>query len=191
VQFIFNADYETTNMVCSLMCAKAKMTNDIIISYGDIIYEASVLRKLMISPFPMSVVIDDGWYDYWNTRSENPLSDAETLKLDQEGNIVEIGQKPKSLAEIESQYIGLMRFRGEGLAAMVQLAEEAERRSTAGEPLWRTERNYQKMYMTDLLQGLADTGKKLQTVRINRGWFEIDNPEDLRVAEQGLRQAGS
>jgi NDP-sugar pyrophosphorylase family protein len=83
-----------------------------------------------------------------------------------------------------------MRFRSEGLADMISLAEEAKRRSSAGEPLWRTERNYRNMYMTDLLQGLADTGKKLQAVRINRGWFEVDNPNDLRIAEQGLGGAG-
>jgi choline kinase len=191
VQFVFNADYETTNMVYSLMCAKEEMEKDIIVSYGDIIYEETVLKKLMTAPFPMSVVIDDRWLDYWNARNENPLSDAETLRLDREGNIIEIGQKPNSIAEIESQYIGLMRFRSEGLTAMLRLAEEAQRRSAAGEALWRTERNYQKMYMTDLLQGLADTGEKLRAVRINRGWFEIDNPDDLRIAEKNLCQAGS
>jgi choline kinase len=188
VKFIFNEDYETTNMVYSLMCAETEMKDDVIISYGDIIYDEAVLKKLIDSYSPISIVVDDGWYDYWNIRSDDPLSDAETLKLDQNWNIVEIGQKPKSIADIESQYIGLMRFRGEGLAAMIRLAGEAKRRSSVGEPLWRTGRNYQNMYMTDLLQGLADTGEKLQAVRINRGWFEVDNPNDLRIAEQGLAE---
>jgi choline kinase len=191
VKFIFNADYETTNMVYSLMCAEVEMKDDIIISYGDIIYEESILKKLMDAHSPISVVVDDDWYDYWSIRGEDPLSDAETLKLDQNCNIVEIGQKPKSVAEIESQYIGLMRFRNEGLTDMINLVEEAKRRSSTGESLWRTERNYRNMYMTDLLQGLADTKKKLQAVRINRGWFEIDNLNDLRIAKQGLGIAGS
>jgi choline kinase len=186
VQFVFNESYETTNMVCSLMCAEAEMKEDIVISYGDIIYEEEVLQKILNAPFPISVAVDDDWYGYWSARGENPLLDAETLKLDPEGNIIEIGQKPSSVAEIESQYIGLMRFRGEGLAAMIRLANEAKRRSSAGEALWRTERTYPKMYMTDLLQGLADTGEKLRAVRISRGWFEIDNLNDLRIAEQAL-----
>ena len=40
--------------------------------------------------------------------------------------------------------------------------------------------------MTDLLQGLIDEGNRLRAVHIDRGWFEVDNPEDLKVAEKYL-----
>ena len=79
-----------------------------------------------------------------------------------------------------------MRFKGEGLKKMLLLSEEAERRSIKGEALWRTSRNYAKMYMTDLLQGLIDEGNKLRAVHIQRGWFEIDDCEDLKVVESKL-----
>ena len=42
------------------------------------------------------------------------------------------------------------------------------------------------MYMTDLLQGLIDEGSKLKAVHINRGWFEVDNREDLGVVESQI-----
>jgi choline kinase len=186
VSFCFNKEYETTNMVYSLMCARDEMRDDIIISYGDIIYKDAVLRKALDASYPAAVVVDDDWYEYWNERSDDPLSDAETLKIDAEGNLSEIGQKTKSLSEIESQYIGLMRFQQSGLASLLALADEAERRSAANIPLWRTTRDYRKMYMTDLLQGLIDTGVTLHALRIKRGWFEIDNYDDLLVAEKGV-----
>ena len=66
------------------------------------------------------------------------------------------------------------------------MCEEAKQRSDRGERLWRTERTYEKMYMTDLLQGLIDEGNRLRAVHIDRGWFEVDNPEDLKVAEKYL-----
>ena len=84
---------------------------------------------------------------------------------------------------MQSQYIGLLRFKDKGLRAMLSLSEEAQRRSDNGEPLWRTTRNYAKMYMTDLLQGLIDEGNKLRAVHIQRGWFEIDDCDDLKVVE--------
>ena len=76
-----------------------------------------------------------------------------------------------------------MRFKGEGLKKMLNLSAEAERRSVNGEALWRTTRNYEKMYMTDLLQGLIDEDNKLRAVHIQRGWFEIDDCADLKVVE--------
>ena len=130
--------------------------------------------------------MDDGWQEYWSKRCENPLDDAETLVFDTDDYLTEIGQKTTDLAKVQSQYIGLMRFRKFGLKAMLGLSTEAKRRSEKGEPLWRTDRTYAKMYMTDLLQGLIDEGHKLKAVHIQRGWYEIDACEDLKVVEAEL-----
>lgn len=191
LRFIVNEQYDSTNMVCSLMCARSlmKTEEDIIISYGDIIYGEDVFQKILAAEDDMSVIVDDGWYEYWSERCENPLDDAETLMFDAENFLTEIGQKTTELAKVQSQYIGLMRFRGEGLKKMLDLSAEAKRRSESGEGLWRTTRNYTKMYMTDLLQGLIDEGNKLRAVHIQRGWFEIDDCEDLKVVEVKLNQS--
>lgn len=187
IKFIYNKNYENTNMVYSFMCAENELKDDIIVSYGDIIYEEKVLKKLLEAKNSISIVLDDGWYNYWSQRSEDPLNDAETLKLDYEDCIVEIGQKTSKIEDIQSQYIGLMRFKDDGIKSVVELCEEAKRRSHEGERLWRTDRRYDKMYMTDMLQGLIDESKKLYSIRINRGWFEIDNADDLAVAELECR----
>lgn len=115
IQFIVNEQYDLTNMVCSLMCAKELMESedDIIISYGDIIYGEPVFRKVLAAEDDMSVVVDDGWYEYWAERCENPLDDAETLMFDENDYLTEIGQKTSELTKVQSQYIGLMRFKGE------------------------------------------------------------------------------
>lgn len=188
LHFIVNEAFETTNMVCSLMCARSLMEKeeDIIISYGDIIYGESVFQNILKVQDDMSVIVDDGWLEYWSKRCENPLDDAETLMFDQDDYLTEIGQKTTELAKVQSQYIGLMRFKGSGLKALLDLSTEAERRSEKGEVLWRTDRTYAKMYMTDLLQGLIDEGHKLRAVHIQRGWYEIDDCEDLKVVEAEL-----
>ncbi len=189
VDVVINQNYEITNMVCSLMCARNLMEieDDIIISYGDIIYDEQVFRKILESEDDMSVVVDDGWYEYWSERCEDPLDDAETLLFDESDYLTEIGQKTNDLSKVQSQYIGLMRFKGDGLRQMLALSAEAKRRSDNGEMLWRTTRNYAKMYMTDLLQGLIDEGSKLRAVHIQRGWFEIDDRDDLKVVESKLK----
>lgn len=189
IHVIVNEAYETTNMVCSLMCAEKlmKAEEDIIVSYGDIIYGREVFEKILQAKDPMSVIVDDGWYEYWSERCENPLDDAETLIYDSDHYLTEIGQKTTELEKVQSQYIGLMRFQGDGLKAVLGLSAEAKRRSEQGQSLWRTDRNYAKMYMTDLLQGLIDEGYKLRAVHIQRGWFEIDDRDDLKVVEARLR----
>ena len=186
VNFIYNPHYESTNMVCSLMCAKGVLESDdeIIVSYGDIIYEESILKKVMEASCEISVAADDGWYEYWKKRCDNPLDDAETFLFDAEDNLLEIGRKTTELSDIQSQYIGLMKYSGNGIRKVIGLCERAKEKSSNGEPLWRTERTYQKMYMTDMLQGLVDEGNQIKVVHINRGWYEVDGLEDLQVVEK-------
>lgn len=186
VHVIVNDDYESTNMVCSLMCARKLMDDedDIIISYGDIVYSDNVFGKILSAEDEISVIVDDGWYQYWEKRNANPLDDAETLMYDENHFLTEIGQKTNDISKILSQYIGLMRFRGQGLKDMLALCEEARQRSDKGLALWGSTRNYSKIYMTDMLQGLIDEGKHLRAVHINRGWFEVDSVADLRIVEE-------
>ncbi len=186
ITIIFNKDFETTNMVCSLMCARDVMKEDILISYGDIIYNKDVLNTILSSDEPAGVIVDDGWESYWRKRNDNPLDDAETLMFDEEDNLTEIGQKTTDINKVMSQYIGLMRFKGVGLQEMLATADEAKKRSDEGISLWRTDRKYNKMYMTDLLQGMIDEGYKLKAMHINRGWFEVDDVSDLKLAESEL-----
>ncbi len=190
LHFVSNKEYESTNMVYSLMCAREFMEGqeDILISYGDIIYKEDVLRKIINAQSESSVIVDDGWYSYWSERCENPLDDAETLMFDEHDILTEIGQKTTDLNRVQAQYIGLMRFRAAGLRAMLGLAKMAEDRSSNGVALWRTSRTYQKMYMTDLLQGMIDEGYQLKAVHINRGWFEVDDCDDLKVVEARLQE---
>lgn len=188
VRLIVNREYETTNMVCSLMCAKEILegTEDVLVSYGDIIYEQSVLQKILGSSEEISVVVDDGWYEYWSARCENPLDDAETLIYDEGDYLLEIGQKTEDIRRVQAQYIGLMRFNGNGLKNVLNICNVARRRTECGEKLWRTNRDYYGMYMTDLLQGMIDEGYRLKAVHIGRGWYEIDDMDDLRLVESQL-----
>lgn len=188
IRIIVNREYETTNMVCSLMCAEEILegAEDVLVSYGDIIYGKPVLQKILDSCEEMSVVVDDGWHGYWSERCENPLDDAETLMYDGNDYLTEIGQKTTDINKVQSQYIGLMRFRGKGLETVLGTCREAGRRTGCGEKLWRTDRNYSGMYMTDLLQGMIDEGYQLKALHIQRGWYEVDDLDDLRLAESKI-----
>ena len=188
VHFIVNMEYETTNMVYSLMCARniLEKEGDILVSYGDIIYGVPVLEKVMESSNGASVVVDDGWYRHWSARCTDPLDDAETLVLDKEGYLAEIGQKTTDISKIQSQYIGLMSFKEKGLVSLLETSREALERTKFGRKLWRTDRDYYKMYMTDLLQGMVDEGCKIKALHIQRGWYEVDCLDDLKLAEKGM-----
>lgn len=172
---VHNPDWASTNMVESLFCAVGDFGNDIIVSYGDIVYEPRVLSALLSAPHDISVVVDRQWRLYWETRFENPLSDAESLRIDDEGCITDIGNEVADINNIQAQYIGLLRFRSTGIAAMGAARENLDRLTRP----WMSHRSPANAFMTDLLTEIILNGDKVHAVPVDGGWLEIDTVEDF------------
>ena len=115
VKYYFNKKYDSTNMIETLFCAEEEFDEPMIISYGDIIYEKEIIKKLRDNDENISVIIDRDWEKLWKVRFENPLDDAETLQIDNNGNISDIGQKTNDIKEIKGQFIGLIKIQGKGV----------------------------------------------------------------------------
>ena len=104
----------------TILCGRGTRRS-VIVSYGDIVYSSEVLQELLKSNSDIAVTIDTDWESYWSKRNEDPLDDAETLKLRADGTISEIGRTPKSIDEIEGQYMGLMKFSPRGIEQVKQV----------------------------------------------------------------------
>ena len=173
-----NKKFETTNMVESLFCASQELSEQTIVSYGDIIFEKKVLDKLIQSKADFSVIVDKNWKRYWEIRFDNPLNDAESLKIDTDDNITSIGQKTQKIDEIEGQYIGLMKFQNAGLEKIKKFYEKIKSQSTNNSNPLNPLISFQQSFMTDFLQGLINDGCKLKAVEIENGWLELDTIND-------------
>lgn len=175
-----NKNYKETNMVHTLFTAwsHVKTGLDLVISYGDIVYEKSVLLALKESDAPVSVVIDQNWLPYWKARMDNPLKDAETLKLNDAGQIMEIGRQPNSYEDIQGQYTGLIKIRSDHVKKFGDYWMSMDR-----EKIYDGQ-NFQNMYMTSFIQAIINDQWDVRAVQIENGWAEIDNEDDLKVATQ-------
>lgn len=184
IELRLNPRYFETNMVWTLFCAEDELEGDMLLCYGDIVYSREVLHAVLNSKADIAVAIDLEWESYWRARNEDPLSDAETLRLADDGQILEIGQKPESIEEIEGQYMGLMKFSANGVELLKKSFCDAK---AAGSLRGKT---LEKAYMTDLLQGMIDAGIRLDAVLVHAGWVEVDTVGDLQSAVTRSRLSG-
>jgi len=174
VELKLNPRYYETNMVWTLFSVEEELDGDVIVSYGDIVYSREILQALLESTADIAVIIDKEWEGYWRARNEDPLDDAETLKLRADGTIREIGQSPQALDEIEGQYIGLMKFSAQGVSQMKETFYAAvESGELLGKPI-------ENSYMTDLLQALINSDKLVTSIPVYGDWVEIDTVSDLK-----------
>jgi L-glutamine-phosphate cytidylyltransferase len=168
-----NPRYDETNMVWTLFCAENELDGDVIVTYGDIVYSADALKSLLADESDIALTIDLDWEAYWRARLEDPLSDAETLKLSADGHILELGKKPTSMDEIEGQYMGLTKFSAKGVEQLQKVFKQSlKKKSIQG-------KHPENAYMTDLIQEMIDAGHIVQSVPVHGGWVEVDTVEDL------------
>jgi len=168
-----NTRFSETNMVWTLFSAEEELEGNVIVSYGDIVYSQEVLHKLISSKEDIAVVIDKDWESYWRARNEDPLDDAETLRVDQDGRIYDIGNRPSAIEEVQGQYIGLMKFSPKGLGYIKKIFNDS---ISDGKLL---DKPIEIAYMTDLLQACINEDIPVSSIEINGGWVEIDTVSDL------------
>lgn len=168
-----NPRWAQTNMVSSLEAADGWLAAEpCIVSYSDIFYEPTAVEALMRSLASLAVTYDPHWLRLWQARFTDPLSDAETFRLRSDGTLAEIGNKPESLAQVEGQFMGLLRFTQAGWAEVRRI------RASIAE----SERD--RANMTGTLQMVIGAGRvPVHAVPYEQPWGEIDSVEDLSVHE--------
>lgn len=182
VRKILNPEYASTNMVSTLMCAKALFDGscDVLITYGDIVYEQRILDAILAAEGDVCLTIDKEWKRLWSLRMENPLDDAETLKLD--GDLIkELGKKPNSYDEIQGQYMGLIKVSADKAKALVDVWEAMDRNALYDG------KDFDNMYLTSFIQHLINIGWPVKAVPVENGWLEIDTVEDLDFFNESLK----
>ncbi|MCH7696385.1 MAG: hypothetical protein IIB73_08855 [Proteobacteria bacterium] len=106
---------------------------------------------------------------------DNPLSDADTLKIDPSGCVSQIGGQPASYDDIDALYIGLTKVSAALAPHIVTIYKQLQRHHDSDLSA------LQGMYMTDFLQHLIDHGQRVRAVFVDKGWLEIDSISDLEL----------
>jgi L-glutamine-phosphate cytidylyltransferase len=172
-----NPRWAETNMVMSLATAAEWLrAAPVIVSYGDIFYRGELVQALAAAQGSLVVAYDRSWRRLWAQRFADPLSDAETFRVDPEGRLLEIGGKTNRIDDIEGQYMGLLKFTPAAWRAVEELLAELD-------PAVRD-----RLDMTGLLSRLLARGTlPVHTQGTDGHWGEIDNPGDVGLYETLVR----
>lgn len=168
-----NKIWNRTNMVYSLIKAKNWLENyDCIVSYSDILIGEKTIQDLIKAKHKFTLPYNLNWKKNWKLRYSRPLSDLETFRINKKQDIIDIGNKAKTLKEIQGQFMGLIKFTPYAWNRInFFLSTQNEKK--------------ENMQMTQLVQKLIKKKiLKVKGIPIKDQWFEVDNFSDYLVAKK-------
>ena len=177
VKYYLSRDYDKSNMVETLFCAEEELNGEVLVCYGDIIYEERTLKTVLGGSADIGVVVDEDYRDYWCARLDDPNSDTESLVVEG-GRIVDLGSPNCALDQARFRYVGMIKFSLIGVDALKEAYHRNRDLYFNSDSPWKRSKSFRKAYMTCMLQELIDKGYEVTPLVIRRGWLEFDNVSD-------------
>ncbi|KOA21025.1 bifunctional protein GlmU [Clostridium homopropionicum DSM 5847] len=170
VIYFDNNNWDKTNMVMSLYEADEWLQKyECIVSYSDIIYKSKVIDLLKNNDSDISITYNTNWLKLWRVRFDDPLSDAESFKINSKGILVEIGKKTSAVSEIQGQYMGILKIKPDGWKNIKKYIDGL------------SEQDKNSLDMTTLLNRLIEKGINIYAIPSDEQWLEVDSKEDLNL----------
>ena len=168
INYIDNDQYDTTGIFYSFYLAADKISGNTILAYGDILFEDTVIEKLLSETSDFAVVVDRAWREHYHNRVQHTMSEAELVEV-KGGSICRMGLDiPYDSAH--GEFVGLALISDRGAKIINKLFSGIKDEHD----------NIFKMSLTELFNLLIAKGDKVKSVDILGGWFEIDTFEDYR-----------
>lgn len=174
-----NPRWQSSNMVVSLLHADEWLTSGpTLVAYADILFRGAHAAALAATNADLAITYDRRWLELWSRRFADPLDDAETFR-EEDGWLIEIGQRTRDLSAIAGQYMGLLKITPAGWGAMRAVIDALPPDAV------------DRLDMTSLLKRLLNHSVRIAAVPVDGGWCEIDSADDLRLYDRCLEEAAA
>ncbi len=179
VEYFFNPKYAETEQLASMMVARRKIFGDVLIIFGDIIFDSDILQQVLASNDDITIPIDLDWKKSYK---EEPNKLADKVLVNQK-KIVKISAKKISLESKSEvgEFLGIIKLSTSGSKILVKKYEELEKSHTGK---FHDADSLNKAKLVDILQELIDSKIEIFPSIIRGKWCEIDTPKDLERAQK-------
>jgi|TARA_B110000438_G_scaffold194174_1_gene185754 choline kinase len=182
VDYILNQNYATTNINESLFCASKKLTDEVIISYTDIIFEQKIIRQMLEFSGDIGIAVNVNWRKNYEGRNFHPLSEAENVLIENE-SVYEIRKNisKNTFDQQIAEFLGIMKLSQKGGKILLEKYNQLKDNHQGS---FHTANSLDQAYITDMLQEIINSGNDVRPIKTNGNWAEIDTTQDLEIVKK-------
>lgn len=167
IEIVYNPFFETSNNLVSVWMARHYFSEEFITINGDDMFDASVIKGLMLSSHPITMVTD-----------VKDQYDDDDMKIISKDGLVKRVSKKIPLEKANGESVGIIKFSGEGPGIYRDMLES----------MVRDPANLNVFYLR-AIQNIIDAGHEVHFSLCDpNDWGEIDFHPDLEMIRQYVTQ---
>jgi phosphoenolpyruvate phosphomutase len=179
IKLVVNERHAETGELASLACAVDALKSDTVISYGDLLFRSYIVRDLVESEAPFSVVVDSSLtepvnssvrdFAWCSASDDRGLFGNKVLLQRVSSESQHAGSSEARLPD--GRWVGLLNVRGEGRERLRAVLTTLHARP-----------DFDKLNMPALLNALIEAGEEIEVQYVHGHWRGVNDLEDFRRA---------
>ena len=182
VNYVDDLKFDEHDQLGSLIAGINDIDGEILIIFGDILFDKKIIQQMIMSEKEISVAVDSNWKKSYEKRYDNPIELAGKVLI-KNNQILEFSEQlpiQKEGFEI-AEFLGLIKIKKTTTQKIRNSLKDLSQ-NHKGE--FHDAKSFQYAKLTDFLQELIKLQIKITPVFINGDWCEIDTPMDLEIARK-------
>ena len=182
IEYVHNPNFREQEQTGSLMVARSKIVGDVLIMFGDILFDEIILQQMLDSKGDIVIAVDKDWKKSYEERHDNPKSEADKVLI-KDGKVIQISAKNIEVNNDNDirELLGLIKLSLKGSKILIEQYEKLEN-SHIGK--FHDAVSFKKAKFVDMLQELLSSDITITPVSIKGKWCEIDTKHDLEIAKK-------
>tara|TARA_B100000029_G_scaffold516296_1_gene628508 strand:+ start:3782 stop:4507 length:726 start_codon:yes stop_codon:yes gene_type:complete len=173
IKYVVNKNYKNSEQLESLFCARKELSGELIITFGDTIYDFSVIKKIFsYKKGEIILGIDKKWKKRYKFRYDHPYDQADKVKINKNGRVIKIG-KNLNLKDTSAEFLGILKLTKKGCGVFLKNYNSLKKKQKV-----------RKMQIHDFIKEIIKSKTYIQTCNISGKFMEIDTLNDYKIAKK-------
>lgn len=173
IKLRINQDYASTGELATLSCAVNDFSDDMILTYGDLLFRSYILRDLTEHDAAVTIVVDSSRTDaavagdlaFCSEPDDRAMwGQAVTLKRVS-------GARESATERVDGRWIGMLHVRREGRRWLEEALGTLQARA-----------DFAQLGLPDLLNALVAHGRPVHVWYVHGHWLDVNSAKDLESA---------
>ena len=177
VTFIDNEDFANNNQLASLVLAQNMVSGNVLILFGDLIFEQTILDQILASSSDISIAVDLNWKERYDENRNNQFPALAEIENDKITRISE--NKSLIRKKLSGEFFGIMKLSSKGSKILTDVIEKTK----YNKGKFHDSNSFTMGKIPDIIEEVIELGFIVQPVFVSGKWFEVDTILDLEKAK--------